>query len=335
VYGGRNYGANVTTFHTITRATDGSTATTHAVGDLVQLCRRYTNASVADALKEWTITDAGIPAQLVDVAGIEAEDVAYLSAYHLNTVIAEPTGVSKLIGQLSQECSFYVWWDERVQKVRMQAIHAATIADIAMQINYDKNIVAGSFKLEEKPKQRLNVVTMYYNPINFAGEFNRPANFKSALQVINGTTSMPEQYGNFLQTKEIFSRFLTSEAQANQTSSRLSVRYADVPQFGEFYLDAKDKSLWVGHKIELTHPLRVDANGDEVTKRWLVIGAEEVDPGHLIRYEIADITLDGLQYKVTANGIGTYTAALFATRNMFITDNDGLNSDGTKGATIA
>jgi len=47
-----------------------------------------------------------------------------------------------------------------------------------------------------------------------------------------------------------------------------------------------------------------------------------------------DVTLDGRLYRITENGIGTYTPELFALANAFITDANGLNSDGTTGATI-
>jgi hypothetical protein len=65
-----------------------------------------------------------------------------------------------------------------------------------------------------------------------------------------------------------------------------------------------------------------------------VIEAKEVEPGHTQMLHCVDVTLDGLIYVITENGIGTYTPELFLQGNGFITRNDGLNIDGSVGATI-
>jgi len=333
-------GSDETTFSMVDssyRGSDGSEVAEHDVDDLVQLCRRYTNDTVSNVLLNLLMTDAGIPAQQVAVDEIETEDELYLSAYKLTTLITEPTSVSRLIGKLSEECSFYIWWDERDQRVRMQAIRGLDIdEDVQASWAYEKNIVGGSMKIEEKPKQRLNVIDFYYNPSDFAGALDKPSNFKNGLQVINGTSSLPEQYGNYVQIRTIFSRWLSTEAQANQTSSRLALRFADVPQYLEFMVDAKDRAIWTGDFVTISHPLIVDEDGNRIEdKRWLVVEGEEIDPGHLVRYRVADVTLDGLIYRITVDGLSNYTAALFAAGNAFITDDDGLNSDGTEGARLA
>lgn len=332
-------GKDETTFNLLaglSRGSDGSTADEHEVDDLVQLCRRYSNASVSEVLLELLMDDAGIPGQQVDIAGIEGEDELYLSAYKLTTLITEPTSVSKLLGKLSEECSFYIWWDERQQVVRAQAIRAINVdEDVTAEWTYEENIVGGSMQVDEKPKQRLNVIDFYYNPIDFAGDLDQAANFRSGVQVINATSSLPEQYGNYVQSRTIYSRWLSTEAQANQTSSRLALRFSDVPIYPRFLVDAKDRAIWTGDFVTISHPLIVDENGEREIRRYLVVEAEEIDPGHLVSYRLADITLDGLIYVVTENGIGNYTAELFAAGNAFITDNDGLNGDGTQGARLA
>jgi len=319
------------------RGTDGSTAAEHETNDLVQLCRRYTAARVDAVLLELLVDDAQIPAQQVAVADIENETDLYLSAYKLTTLITEPTSVSKLIGKLSEECGFYVWWDERAQKVKMQAIRAVNVdEDVSANWTYEDNIIGGTLKAEEKPKQRLNVIDFYYNPLDFTGPLDKATNFKNGIQVINGTSSLPEQYGNYVQSRTIFSQWLSTEAEANQTSSRLAVRFSDVPTYLEFMVDAKDRAIWTGDFVTISHPLIIDGDGNrDEERRWLVVEAEELDPGHLVKYRVADITLDGTIFIITEDGIGNYTAALFAAGNAFITDNDGLNSDGTEGARLA
>lgn len=328
-------GANTTTIGGLTRGTDGSTASTHATDDAVQICRRFTDETVASVVKTLLLDDAGIDASLVDETGIDAEQSAYLAAYDLNSLITEPTAVDTVLGWVTRETSCFVYWDERSQKVRLRAIRAVAASEIIKTLSHEENILSGSMKLSEKPRQRLNVVNAYFGPIDVAGDLDKPANYRNGLQIVNGTTSLPEQYGNFVQSREIFFRFLATESDVRQTVTRLSLRYADVPQFAEFYVDAKDRSLWVGDVVRISHPLILDRMGSRDLKRWLVIEAEEVDPGHLVRYVCADITLDGFIYVITENDVTEYDPELFLQGKAFITDNNGLNPDGSTGATIS
>jgi hypothetical protein len=334
-YTARAYADPDTTFTGITRATDGSTADDHAETDVVQICKRYTSATVTEVLFDLLIEEGGISGQLVDQLGIEAEDITYLSAYVLNALITEPTGASRLIGKLSEEASFYIWDDERSQKIRMRASRALANSDIEKAFTYEDNIIAASFKKTEKPDQRINFIDFFYNPRDYAGDLEKPSNFANVLQVLNSTTSQPDQYGGSLQLRQIYSTFISTQAQANQTGSRLSLRYADIPTEVVFYVDAKDRDTWVGDYVTISHPQVVLDSGERDVRRYLISEAKEMIAGHVFMFVAIDVTLDGSIFFITENGIGNYTPELFAEGNGFITDNSGLNPDGTKGATIS
>lgn len=322
-----------TDFTGLVRGSDGSEASSHGVDDNVQACRRYINARIDDVLAEWTITDSRIPAQVVDLAKFTQEYNTDLSAYTMTGLLTQPTGADQLIGELAEQCSFYVWWNERRQIIDMQAIKPLSTVD--RLISLEEGMVEGSFSLIERPDERVTTISFYYNPRDFAGDVDSPVNYKNQLVVSNSETSGPDQYGVLPQTREIFSRWLTSEAQASQTSFRLALRYADVSQYAEFLVDAKDRELWTGDYINLSHYRLVDEFGErDESRRWLIIEAEETEPGHQQKIVCIDVTLDGRIYVITENGIGTYTPELLDLGLAFITENDGTNSDGTMGATI-
>jgi hypothetical protein len=325
--------ADETTISGLSRGTDGSTAEEHDADEGVQLCRRYTATRIAPLLEELLIDDARVPAQLVDLAKIQSVDDGNLSAYTLTTIISEPTGVDRLIGEIAEQCSFYVWWNERRQVVDMQAI--APLTGVDFSFTQEKNIVDGSFSVEERPKERVTTVSLYYNPRDFAGDLEKPVNYRNQLVVSNSVATGEDLYGKLPQTRNVFSRWLQTEAQANQTGSRFSTRYQDIPVYVTFVIDAKDRACWAGDFISILHDYLIDARGNRLGgRRWLVIEAEEIEAGHSQRITAVDITLDGLIFSITENGIGTYTAELFGEGNAFITDNFGLNPDGTPGATI-
>lgn len=334
-YTSRSFSGDRTTFTGVTRGTDGSVADEHDQDDLVQLCRRYVDGTISQTLIEWLAGDAAIPGQLIDIAGIISEDTTFLNAYDINTLLTVPTGVDRLLGRMSEECGFFIYWNERSQRIELKAIRGVDpTTDINRALTDEHDIVAGSFQLTEKPKQRVNILNFYYNPIDFAGALDDAANFRNGLQTVNGQNSLPEQYGTLIQERNIYSIFLSTEAQANQTSSRFATRYADIPLSAQFALDAKDRSLWVGDYVTISTPLVVTETGERDLRRWIILEAEEVDPGHLVRYRAQDATLDGLITRITANGIGNYTPELFEAGNAFITDNNGLNPDQSEGARI-
>ena len=328
------YSDPTTTFSGLVRGTDGSTADAHDADDSVQECRRLAG-TVEEVITELLTKDAKIEAQLIDLAGLASEQDAYLGAYSLDTVVSEVTGVDTVLGWVCQECQVYIWWDERQQQIRIKAIRAVALTDITKTMSHEDNIVAGTFRVAEKPRQRLNSLTINYNPIDFAGDLGEVANFANALKVVNGLNSRVDQYGNVLQAKTLFSRFLRTNAEVSQTASRIANRYADVPFEARLVVDAKDRAIWTGDIVYIDTPVIVDRDGLRDVRRWLIIEAEEIDPGHSVQYTVADITLDGLIYFITEDGIGTYTPELFALGNAFITDNNGFNPDGTPGARIS
>lgn len=333
--GGLTYDSltDTTTISNLTRGTDGSSAEEHDVDEGVQLCRRYTAARVDDVLTDLLLNDARIPAQAVDLAGLFSETENSLLAYSLTTLISEPTGVDQLIGEIAEQCSFYIWWDERDQLVRFQAIKP--LIAVAKTFQQDVDIIADTFELVERPKERITTISGFYNPRNFADDLTKPTNYENQLVVSNSSASAREQYGELPQTREVFSRWLTTNAQMNQTLSRYSVRYAEVPRYARFMVDAKDRAIWVGDFVSISHDFLVDARGNlDTRRRWLVIEAEEVEPGHAQKLHCVDVTLDGLIYVITENGLPNYTPALFDAGNAFITNNDGTNPDGSQGATI-
>lgn len=322
-----------TTVSGLTRGTDGSTAADHDDEEGVQICRRYTAARIDDVLEELIVNDAKVPAQIVDLDQFTSVYNENLDAYTLTTLISEPTGVDQLIGEIAEQCSFYVWWDERDQLIRLQAI--APLQGVDITFTQEGHILADSFEITERPKERLTTISAYYNPRDFAGDLSKPVNYKNQLVVSNSTASGPDQYGRLPQTREIFSRWLTTEAQVNQTLSRYSTRYADVPRYATFLVDAKDRRFWVGNFCRISHDYLVTETGArDQSRRWLIIEAREVEPGHAQRITCVDVTLDGLIYAITENGIGNYTEELFGEGNAFITDANGLNPDGSPGATI-
>lgn len=321
-----------TVFTGLTRGTDGTTAEAHSADDSAQLAKRYTDAALDDILTDLIITEAGVPGQYVDRAQI-ADKVAneFLGDYVLSTVIPEPTGVSELLGELCLSCAFDIWNDERDQKITIRPIEAVEAVDRVL--TYESDIVQGSLTLWEEPDRRVSTFSLLYRPRNFADDLDKASNFEQQLVFANSTSVDPDAYEP--QLFEVFSRWIRNQVQAIQTTSRVGVVFEDVPRYARFLVDDKDADLWVGNVIGLSHPDIVTREGTrDEDGRWLVLEAEEVEAGHLQRLTVADISLAGTPYFITSDAITGYTSELFAEGNAFLTDENGLNPDGTRGARL-
>ena len=214
----------------------------------------------------------------------------------------------------------------------MQAIKPLETSDGAF--SDEANVVGDSLTIEERPKERVSTLSLYYNPRDFAGDLTAPSNYQNQTIVASSSNNDLDQYAKLPQIREVFSRWLNTNPQSQQTAQRYVNRYVDIPIYVSHMIDAKDGAFWVGDFVTLSTDQVLNAQGERDVRRYVIIEAEEPEPSHLQRVVLADVTLDGQIYVITENGVGNYTAALFESGLAFITDNDGLNPDGTIGATI-
>ncbi len=313
------------------RGTDRSAASDHSEDDSVQLCRRYTAARVFDVLTEMLADDAEIDAQYLDLANWKLEDDGSLSAYTLTTVIAEPTSVAQLVGSLTESVAAFIYFDERDILVKLEALKALT--ETPPLLSDAASIVADSFSLTEKPREQATRVQLYYNPVTFASALRDPVDFLNGYIDADLSLEAVDAYG-IRQIRTILSRWLTTNAQATQTASRLANRYQDVPVEVAFTLDAKDRTYWIGDVVRFSHYQLVDQRGARDTLRsFIITSAEEVVPGELIAYTAEDATLAGGLFVIAPNDQpdhGDPSDASYA----FITDASGNQGDGLPGTRI-
>ena len=138
------------------------------------------------------------------------------------------------------------------------------------------------------------------------------------------------------QTRFILTRWITTNAEAVQTASRISTLYEKVPVEVEFELDEIDGDYWVGDVFYLQCDQIVAADGSRDNARlFLVTSAEDVEFGHSVRYTAEDATLGGFISFIASDSQPDHTGnAEIDQLYGFITDADGLAGDGTPGSRI-
>jgi len=332
-YTGRSDGANGVDFTGVTRGTDGTVADSHETNDSVQQCLRYTSVAPDVILEDLLTTYGGIDSSYLDTVEWAAEIGAYKSFYNLSALITEPEGVQDLVSQLQTQCLFYVWWDERDALVKLKAIRG--IDQAPDTVTDDLNILEGSLRLTEKPRERASQVWIYYNIIDPTGDIDSASNYRSQFVIADLESETDALYGE-PSIRKIFARWLQSAALAQTTASSLITRYVDIPSQIVFQMDAKDRGYWVGDTVYISHFLDVNQYGERRIRQWTITSAEETVPGEIVQYAAEDTTLYGRIHYVMADDAADYPGYDVAPfKNCYIGDADGLLSDGERAGKIS
>lgn len=269
----------------IVRGSDGTQAASHDEGDRVQWCLRFANQR-CDVIARSLLTNYGdIPAEFIDVSKWNAEGSLWLAQFTLTGLITEPTGVNDLLSELTEQCLFYIWWDERQQKIEMEAIKPPDDEEAVPRLSDDKNIIADSAAMAVDPAGRVSQVWVYWGQSDPTKKLDEEGNYRRIRVRVDALAESDNQYGE-QRIKKIFSRWLNSEGQAINTSSRLLMRYRNNPRTMTIAVDAKDRDHWTGDVLDVSHRNIVDATGMPVWQRFQIISAEETVPGHRAEYQM-------------------------------------------------
>ncbi len=282
-YNSRSVSDGEITLSNLTRGADGSEADSHDAEDNVQLCLRYTNEPVWEVARDLLENYANIPAAYIPFADWEEEADTWLAQFTVTTLITEPEGVQDLLGEITEQCQFFIWWDERDQEIKLKALRPPN--EVPTQLDDYRHIKADSWTRDIDDDQRISQVWVYYFQRDPTESLDEPTNYKRLRVRIDAEAEQPEQYDE-RKIKRIYSRWLESKAQAINVASRLLNRYRDGAQYLTLKLDAKDRELWTGDVADVQLWSLVDATGAPRLTRYQVISAEEVQPGETVEYDL-------------------------------------------------
>lgn len=305
----------------------------HDAGDRVQLCLQYTTENVVDIIYDLLTTYAGVDTSYINLTEWNQERDDWLSLLDMSAIITEPTGVTKLLGELTEQGVINIWWDERQSEIKLRAVRAPT--DPPVKLNDDQNLIADSVQTSRQPKERASQIWVFYLQRNPTEDLNEEKNYSQILVQADLEKESADQYGKPA-IKRIYSRWIASNGQAVNAATRLLARLKRTPEYMNIALDAKDRSIWTGDVVDITNRNIVNEFGEEIPQRYLVISADEAQSGHMVRYKLVRFDLDGRFSFVMASGQVDYTLATDEQKDSgcFIGDSDGLMSDGTEGYLI-
>lgn len=280
-YTGRTISGGTITFTGITRATDGSAAKEHKAESRVQTCVRYTNENAWEVAKDLIDTYAPSAAGYIDATQWAAEAAQWLDGFIVSGVISEPTGLNTLLAELCRDAQFFIWWDERLQKILLRAVRPPT--ETPVQFNEDANILAGSQSIKTAPNERVSQLWYYYEPADLSKKVDAEDNYRKVRIRIDAESESAREYDESA-VKKIYSRWVRTDAIVIAITTRIIARYRDDPLYLTISVDAKDRNTWTADVVDVSSRLQTNTEGLPLTRRYQVISAQEVQPGAVIKY---------------------------------------------------
>ena len=316
-------------FTGLSRGRDGTDAEDHDAEDTVQACLEYINAQPWTIARE-LLTDFGnVPSQFVDASAWDTEGKRWLASYPLSRLLTEPVGVTKLLGELSEQSLFYIWWDEFEQEVRFRAV-APTIG-LVPQLTEQNHLLRDSVKITVRPEQRASEVWVNFLPLDATEVGGDRKNFRRTRVRVDPTASTPFEFGD-RRVYEVYSAWLTADLQASLLAFRTLASFRRPPAYLSFALDPKDRNVGVGDEFDIVYRGFVDEAGETTPVRYRVISAHEDPPGVRIQIEAqqSQFGIDQRFGQIMANDAPIYDNASEQQRaeGLFIAQNDGTMPNG-------
>ena len=304
-------------FTGISRGTDGSERQSHDAEDSVQACLEYRNAKPWEVVRDLLVTFGNVPAGFIDDAEWEAENNRWLASYPLTRLLTEPEGVTDLLGELSEQCLIYIWWDERAQQVRFKVI--APALDAVPLLTEQNDILADSVSIKTESDQRASEVWVNFLPRDATELDEKRKNYRRTRVRVDGAAASEVEYGERV-VYEIFSPWLVNDTQTSLLALRLLNTYRDPPKYLSFSLDIKDRDIGPGDSFDIEYRGFVDDSGAPARVRYDVVSAHESPPGERVKVEAVQ-SLYGVNKRygrIAPNDMTGYNSATDADRASYV-----------------
>lgn len=294
---------------TLSRGRLGTQPATHSANDTVQVAYRVINQRADRVIADLLINYAGIPEDWIPAAEWGAEMNRWGGSLILNATICQPTGVTTLLGEISQ-LGLTLWWDEVGQKIRLRVNRPNE--ETAGEISDRNSIIAISRKDEDN--QRATQVSFRSVQIDPTKGMNKDNFLRTYISIyVDGES--PDFYGES-RIKTIYSRWLNQgdDAAAKIVTSRLLNRFKRAPVNYEITVDEKD-SLELLDVVRLNTYASTDETGNPRSTLCQVFYRAEDKAGSTVKLKLQAFQFDAEYGRITNNARPVYSASTDAQKD--------------------
>lgn len=315
----------------VVRGALDTVADAHDDEEDVQRVGRYEDLHVWKIAHDLAINHTPILSQFIDLDAWNNEADGYLGSFRLTGTVAEPTGVEDLLGELCQQGQFSIWWDEYAQLINLLIVQPP-LGEVE-KINDTSHVLTDGAEYTRMPEDRVTRVALRYQPRSVIEKLDEPLNYKVAEVRIDADAENENASDSIIQ-RSIFSRWLGTRSQALSVTKRIVDNYGNVPERLSIQVDAKDAERSIGTVLDVETSAFKDTEGNVETRRWQIIGNQEVKQGHKYMLTMQRFPYVGKFGIYGANDVPNFADATEAEREAltFYGDENGLLPDGSEGA---
>jgi hypothetical protein len=220
----RSLGSGV--FTIVARGAAGTEPGEHDAGDKVQFVLEYESQLSQAIIYDLLTTYAGIDPALIDQTEWDTEMSSRPEL--LSALIAEPTPVDKLVGEIAEQIGFTIWPSTIDNQIRLKVIQFE--ADPAPIVTDDAWILDGSYSSRRLATQRVSQVWVYYGQRNPLEPLDDPKNYRARRVFADLSAETEDSYGSPA-IREVFSRWIPQfgGSIATQAGDRILSLFRDPP----------------------------------------------------------------------------------------------------------
>jgi hypothetical protein len=220
----------------VARDVYGIGASAHNTDDTVQIVKRFVDAEIHevanDLLANYT---PSFNSGWITLSDWESERDTFLPGVW-STDICEPTGVNTLLGELQEQGSCFLWWDEVAQQVRFRALRPPSGGDPVLSEGRD--FLEDSVQASDDTAQRVSRVFIYYDRKDPTKKLDEQSNYRQRYLGPDLESEGSNEYGS-IRVKTIYSRWFrsTSLGRVQSLADTLLKRYSKPPRILQFDAD--------------------------------------------------------------------------------------------------
>lgn len=219
---------------TVVRGVNNTQAEAHNADDTVQEVGIIYRQRVQNVIYDLLVNYAGISTSYVNKTEWDTEANTYLPGL-FSAEIPEPTGINTLIGELTEQGTCRIWWDEIAQKIKFRAIKP--LPPNLPVLTDENHFLSKSIDVKTDNNQRISTVLVYFAQRKQTEKLDDLKNYalRVATPDLNAISNF--EYGSNI-VKKVFSRWFTnaSQGRVNALADALIKTYRDPPQLIEFNL---------------------------------------------------------------------------------------------------
>lgn len=257
----------------LTRGYYNTAIDSHSENDAVQLCLEISSETIDYILNLFLTTYGGVDSSYIPLSEWQAEvSNNFITTY--SVLLTEPTGVQDAIQEFCQSAPVYLYYDERVNKIRLSALKPPPSS--ANIYRYDKNIIGDSTVVKDMQDMRVSTVIVNYGIIDPTKDLDEASNYRATYSR-EDTDSVTDNNG-VRAYHTVNSRWIASDNKtaAVLMAARIGRRFAKMPRKVSFSLDPKHADIWTGDDAIIQTDLIMEAGtGDYPLLNYQIISAVE------------------------------------------------------------